>query len=80
MPFVGKHSLSFNGLSRVRQLQEDWEEKAGASPKMTDSKALPCALLSAFLFFCFSFSVFSTPPRSTENLHKLFICILYPST
>ena len=26
--------------------------------------------LSAFLFFCFSFSVFSTPPRGTENLHK----------
>ena len=38
----------------------------------------PCTPLSAFLFFCFSFSVFSTPPRGTENLHSL-ICILYTS-
>ena len=30
----------------------------------------PCAPLSAFLFFCFSFSVFSRPPRGTEKLHK----------
>ena len=39
--------------------------------------------LRLFLFFCFSFAVFSTPPRGTENLHKhlsVFCILLGPTT
>ena len=44
---------------------------------------MPCAPLSAFLFFCFSFAVFSTHLRGTENLHKylsVFCILLGPTT
>ena len=43
----------------------------------------PCAPLTAFRLFCFSFPVFSTPPRGTEKLYKyssVFCILLGPTT